>query len=174
MLEFWQKKMKQAREQKGFSLIELMIVVAIIGVLFAVLVPRLGNTTDRARAAGVRNDFKAFETAIRSYYIEHNNTLPTATQISTDKVLMNGRYLDREITDTIDPWGTNAYAYTASLPATTGFTPAVSGSPTTGITIGCTNTSAAVATAANRTNFQMIIYVDPANNNALATSYNGF
>ncbi|MZP28491.1 prepilin-type N-terminal cleavage/methylation domain-containing protein [Heliobacterium undosum] len=159
--------MAKAREQKGFSLIELMIVVAIIGVLFAVLVPRLGNSSDRARVAGVRNDFKAFETAIRSYYIEHA-AMPSDTDISTNNVLETGRYLDNEIDETNDPWGhVYTYAYTATTTADATVTPNLPAG-TRAATIGCAGPANTAGT------YRMIIWVDTANNNTLVTSTAGF
>ena len=49
--------------KRAFTLIELLIVIAIIGILFVVLVSRVDFATDKAKAAGVQADFRAFQMA---------------------------------------------------------------------------------------------------------------
>lgn len=50
--------------QKGFTLIELMIVVAIIGILAAVAIPQYSDYTSRARASSTVNDIASYKQAI--------------------------------------------------------------------------------------------------------------
>lgn len=53
-------------KKKAFTLIELLIVIAIIGILFIVLVSKVDFATDKAKATGVQTDFRSFQVAIES------------------------------------------------------------------------------------------------------------
>ena len=65
------------KKQKGFTLIELMIVVAIIGILAAVAIPAYQDYTVRARVTEGLSLASAAKTAISEYYAT-NGTLPTS------------------------------------------------------------------------------------------------
>ena len=51
-------------KKKAFTLIELLIVIAIIGILFIVLVSKVDFATDKAKATGVQTDFRSFQMAL--------------------------------------------------------------------------------------------------------------
>ena len=53
-------------KKKAFTLIELLIVIAIIGILFVVLVSKVDFATDKAKATGVQTDFRSFQMALET------------------------------------------------------------------------------------------------------------
>ena len=102
---------------RGFTLIEIMLVVIIIAALSAMVVPRLIGRSDQAKVSVARSDIDAhLATALKLYELD-NGDFPTSNQglqalrtkpsISPLPRNWNGPYIEK---DPIDPWG-NPYAY---------------------------------------------------------------
>ncbi|MGS1319625.1 MULTISPECIES: type II secretion system major pseudopilin GspG [Stenotrophomonas] len=107
--------------QKGFSLIEIMVVVVIIGILAALIVPRLMDRPDQARVVAARQDIAALMQALKLFKLD-NGRYPSAEQglQALVKPPQGGGampvtpYLDRLPND---PWG---HPYQYQIPGTHG------------------------------------------------------
>lgn len=97
--------------KSGFTLIEILLVVVIIGILAAVAVPRLGGRVKQAQIAAAQSDVDSIGMALRLYEVD-NGSYPGSLQglVTTPGAAPNwrGPYLEKGIPN--DPWG-NAYIY---------------------------------------------------------------
>jgi general secretion pathway protein G len=110
------RRTARSARQGGFTLIEIMVVVVIIGLLAAVIVPSVVNKVDEARVAKAKQDIASLETALTMFRLD-NSRYPTTdlglqalTTQPTDPSIRNwkpGGYIKRI---SKDPWN-NDYVY---------------------------------------------------------------
>lgn len=110
--------------RRGFTLVELMVVVVIMGVLAALVVPRLMGRTDDARVLAAKQDIATLVQALKLYRLDNQRypstdqglqaliTKPTVAPIPPN--WKTGGYIDRL---KLDPWG---LAYQYQMPGTRG------------------------------------------------------
>ena len=100
------------RGSRGFTLIEIMVVITILGVLAALIVPRVVGRTDDAKIAAAKQDIASIMQALKLYRLD-NGRYPTTdqglqaliTRPTTEPMPSNwkqGGYLERLAAD---PWG---------------------------------------------------------------------
>lgn len=110
MLKLLRKLMK---DEKGFTLIELMVVVVIIGILAAIAVPAFSDASDKAKKSKAKADLRTLESGLALYYAQ-NNSYPVGN-ITNLKTALESGYVKKVPTD---PWGTDYYYSYASSDTT--------------------------------------------------------
>ncbi len=104
--------MRRTIASKGFTLIEIMVVIVILGILAALIVPRIIERPDEARVIAAKADIAAIMQALKLYRLD-NQRYPTSEQGLTALVAKSeiapmppnwkpGGYLDKLRND---PWG---------------------------------------------------------------------
>jgi len=108
---------RQMAKDSGFTLVEIMLVVIIIGALAMMVVPRLSGRSEQAKIAVARADVEAtLATALKLYELDNGNFPTTSQGLEALTVKptgspvpknWNGPYVEKR---PMDPWG-NSYEY---------------------------------------------------------------
>ena len=110
-----QRIRRQARGQRGFTLVELLVVITIIALIMGIVGPRVLNYLTDARIKAARLQIEALSNALDLYYLDtgrypaSNEGLSALVKRPGNVNTWNGPYIKG---DTVprDPWG-NAYVY---------------------------------------------------------------
>ncbi|MFT4045351.1 MAG: type II secretion system major pseudopilin GspG [Solimonas sp.] len=117
MNAFRARRRRQGARQGGFTLIEIMVVVIILGILAAMVVPKIMDKPDQARVVKAKQDIRALESALNLYKLDNFNYPSTQQGLEALVVRPSGdpepkNYKAGGYIQTLpkDPWG-NPYQY---------------------------------------------------------------
>jgi len=100
--------------KKGFTIIELLIVIAVIAILVGIALPRFKGMQDEGKIAQAKGELRTLQTAVESYYIHNSNAYPANINAALTAATPN---IIGAVSPT-DPFnGANLYGYaTAGTP----------------------------------------------------------
>ena len=87
MLRKLRQKMRRAQDQKGFTLVELMVVVVILGILVAIAVPLYNAQTEKAKTTTCQANQRIIESAIVQWSMDPDNENTAIPDLDLDKLL---------------------------------------------------------------------------------------
>jgi general secretion pathway protein G len=82
------------RAKSGFTLVEILIVVVILGILAAIVIPQFTNASTEARESALVSDLQSVRSQIELYKIQHNNDALPGAGTATFNECMEG-YTDK-------------------------------------------------------------------------------
>jgi len=101
---------RRQANREGFTLIELMVVIVILGLLMAVVVPKMIGATDDAKVAAAKSQIHSFRTALDMFKLKFGR-YPSSSEGLKALVVNEKQNFLNEDNVPADPWG-NEYIYT--------------------------------------------------------------
>jgi type IV pilus assembly protein PilA len=120
-------RQRMAQDESGFTLVELLVVMLILGLLAAIAIPAFFNQRDKARDASAKEAVRTSETAMETYATDHDGSYDGATAVNLQDI--EPTLNDADLADPDTPASVNAAAgdnadnsYTVTVTSATGNT----------------------------------------------------
>ncbi len=80
------------KASKGFTLVEILIVVVILGILAAIVIPQFTEASTEAKVSRLASDLQTMRSQIELYKVQHSDTAPALATFSTLMTTSDGTY----------------------------------------------------------------------------------
>ena len=97
------------RAKSGFTLVEILIVVVILGILAAIVIPQFTDASTEAKTSSLCSDLQTFRSQIELYKIQHTDALPSTASVGLVSAMTSQTDADGDAydsgTSTTGPFG---------------------------------------------------------------------
>jgi general secretion pathway protein G len=93
------------RAKNGFTLVEILIVVIILGILAAIVVPQFTDASTQAKISSIKSDLQTIRSQIELYKAQHNPTLPAPGAVTFDSSMTHKTTLAGVVDDANGAYG---------------------------------------------------------------------
>jgi general secretion pathway protein G len=108
---------RRSAARKGFTLVEILIVVIILGILAAIVIPQFTNASTAARISNMASQDQTVKSQIQLYKLQHNDTVPALVSGGIGGAAWDSLTLPSDVTgNTASPVGTTFGPYLQTVP----------------------------------------------------------